>query len=130
MNAYLSDRDDRQPKLDLPPILIASDGERSSRKAVAAVEASGIRVVDQISIEAASERIARQVASSALWIEIEHEGGEPLDRLLDRVNRDVGAGRYAAVVSMSAVLIDTVAARLDEPGVELIVDADEGTRAA
>ena len=53
-----------------------------------------------------------------------------MDRLLDRVNRDVGAGHYAAVVSMSAALIDTVTARLDEPGVELIVDADEGGRAA
>ena len=35
-----------------------------------------------------------------------------------------------AVVSMSAALIDAVAARLNEPGVELIVDADEGARAA
>ncbi len=130
MNAHLSDLNYNQSKAEVLPILIAGDSERSLTRAVEAVEASGIRIADQVAIEAASERIERQVASSALWIELERDGGEPMDRLLDRVNRDVAAGRYAAVVSTSVELIDAVAARLEEPGIELIIDADEAQRAA
>ena len=130
MNAYLSDLNHGQTLADVPPILIAGDGSRSLRRASEAVSASGIRIADQVSIEAAVERIDRQAASSALWIELERDGGEAMDRLLDRVNGDVGAGRYAAIVSTSAGMIDAVAARLSDPAIELIIDADDGQRAA
>ena len=130
MNACLSDLKYGQAGLDLPPILIVGDGERSLKAAAEPIEASGIRVAGQVPIEEAAERIDRQAAVSALWIEIERDGGSVMDQLLDQVNRDVRAGRYAAVVSTTGKMIDTVAARLEGPGVELIVDADEGQRAA
>ena len=130
MNAYLSEFDYGQAKPDFPPILVAADSEGSLKRAVAAVEASGIRIADHVGIDAAPQRIERQVAAAAIWIEIEGDGGDPLDRLLDRVNGDVRDARYAAVVSTTAAMVDLVAARLDEPNVELIVDADEGERVA
>jgi len=53
-----------------------------------------------------------------------------MDQLLTQVSRDVRDGRYAAVVSATADLLDPVAARLETSGVELIIDADEAERAA
>ena len=129
MNAYLSDLSSGNIRAHLPPVLIAADGERSLERAVKAVEASGIRIADRVAIEAASGRIERQAKASAVWIELERDGGEPMDRLLEQVNRDARAARYSAIVSARANLIDTVAAKIDEPGVELIVDADDGERA-
>ena len=130
MNAHLSDLAYGEPTHDLPPVLIAGDGVQSLRRAAAAIEASGIRIADQVPIEAAPERIDRQVAASALWVEIARDCGEPMDRLLDQIDRDVRAGRYAAVVSTSGEAVDAVAARLAEPSVELIVDANAADRAA
>ena len=130
MNAYLSDSQYGQARLNLPPILIIGDGERSLKEATAPIEASGIRVAGPVPIEEAAERVDRQAAVSALWIEIGRDGGRAMDQLLDQVNRDVGAGRYAAVVSTTGQMIDTVAARLEEPNIELIVDADDGDRVA
>jgi hypothetical protein len=83
-----------------------------------------------MAVEDARERIERQAAASAVWIEIDRDCGGPMDQLLDSVREDVASGRYAAVVSTTAGLLDPVAARADEPGIELIVDADDAERAA
>ena len=78
----------------------------------------------------ARERIERQVSASAIWVELDHDCGESLDELLTQVNRDAAAGRYAAVVSASPVLIDSIMACLEDSAVELIIDADDAERAA
>jgi len=53
-----------------------------------------------------------------------------MDELLAQVSRDVSDGRYAAVVAGTAALLDPLAARLDDSGVELIIDANDAERAA
>ena len=53
-----------------------------------------------------------------------------MDALLDTIGRDAADGRFAAVVSATAALVDPVDARIRETGVELIVDANEAERAA
>ena len=58
------------------------------------------------------ERIERQGRLSAVWIELDEEFGGSVDQLLDQVNRDVGDGRYAAVVSAPTELIDPLTAKL------------------
>ena len=83
MNAYLSDLDHGPIVRNVPPVLIAADSERSLTLATATIVASGIRVAGQVPIEAAVERIERQAAASAVWVEIEGGGEKPLDRLLD-----------------------------------------------
>jgi hypothetical protein len=53
-----------------------------------------------------------------------------MDDLLVRISEEVRDGRYAAVVSTTAGLLDPVAARLGDGPVDLIVDGDEADRIA
>ena len=76
------------------------------------------------------QRIQQQISAAALWVELDSDLGGAMDDLLVHVSRDVGDGRYAAVVSATAELIDPVAASLAASGVELIIDADDAERAA
>ncbi len=130
MNAYLSDLESRRGSFEPPPILIAGDGKIALARAARSIEASGMRIADQVLVETAPERIEQQASASALWVELDRDGGESMDRLLTLVNRDAAAGRYAAVVSARAELLDVLAARIDDSAVELIIDADDAERAA
>lgn len=115
---------------DKPPVIIAANSDAALARALLTVEASGHRVGDKVSIAAASERIERQVAATAVWVELDEDCGGPLDELLTKVNRDVADGRYAAVVSAPAALLDPIFSSIDESAVELLVDAEEQDRAA
>ncbi len=130
MDAYLTDVQNPHSGFDRPPILIAGDSADALDRAVRTIEASGIRVADRVGLEEAPERIDRQIAASALWIELEADSGAPMDRLLDHVNRDVGHGRYPAIVAAPSELLDAIAARLTGGSVELVVDGDEADRTA
>src|SRR5260370_21929313 len=129
MDAFLSDSA-ALIYSDRPPVLLAASSEAAMSRAQRTMEASGLRVGAQMSIEIAGERIEQQVAATALWIELDRDCGGPMDELLKHVSRDVAGGRYAAVVSATAPLLDPLAARLDQSAVELIVDAEEAERAA
>jgi DNA-binding MarR family transcriptional regulator len=83
-----------------------------------------------VPLGAARERLARQAAASALWVELDGEFEEEAQELLAEVNRSVSRGDYAAVVSAPSTLIDPVAACIAEPRIELIIDADDQQRAA
>ncbi|HVL78905.1 MAG TPA: hypothetical protein VM346_06410, partial [Sphingomicrobium sp.] len=99
MNAYLSDLESSRHGFDPSPVLIAGDGESALARAARSVEASGMRIADQVLVEAAPDRIERQASASALWVELDRDGGEPMDRLLSLVNRDAAA-RSASSASM------------------------------
>jgi DNA-binding MarR family transcriptional regulator len=129
MDAIQSDRADLDYS-DRPPILIGASSDPALALAVRTVEAFGWRIGGTMALEEARERIARQVSTSAIWIELDRDCGGAMDELLDSMRDDVACGRYAAVVSTTGELIDPVAARTDELGIELIVDADEAERAA
>jgi len=117
MDAYLSDRNNITYS-DEHPILVAATSEVARARAERTIAASGLRVG------------AIQGAVTALWVEIDRDGGGALDELLGAVARDARDGRYAAIVSTTADMLDPVAARVDEPTVELIVNADDADRAA
>jgi DNA-binding MarR family transcriptional regulator len=68
--------------------------------------------------------------ASAIWLEIEEDGGDTLDRLLDRIQAEVGAGRFPAIVSAPTALVDPIAARIHEPAVELLFDPSPTDRTA
>jgi DNA-binding MarR family transcriptional regulator len=74
--------------------------------------------------------VDRQIAASALWVEIDSDCGGPMDELLAHISQDVAAGRYAAIVSGTTALVDPISAKVEEPGVELLFDADESQRVA
>ena len=74
--------------------------------------------------------IALQASASALWIELERDGGPAMDRLLQQVREDVLDGRYSAVVSGSSELVDLLFCSIGGSQVELVSDGDEAERAA
>lgn len=114
----------------LAPVLVAGSSAAARARAVTLVEAAGLRLAAAVEIEQAVERLDAQAAARAVWIELDRDGGAPLDRLLDRVDADAGAGRYAAIVAATAGLVDPVAARLASGRVELLVDESEAERVA
>jgi DNA-binding MarR family transcriptional regulator len=129
MDAYSSEQNELGYS-DKPPVLVVGTSEEALANAVRAVAASGQRVADRSPIESARERIGRQVSASAVWIELDRDLGAPTDGLLEHVSRDVADGRYLAIVSATADLIDPVSSRLDATEVELIIDADDADRVA
>ena len=130
MDDYLTPARSGGTGFDPSPILIAGDSDDALERAARTIEASGLRIADRVGIEAAPARIDRQVAVSALWVELEADRGPAMDRLLDQVNRDSGDGRYAAIVAAPAGLIDAIEARLTGGTVEVVVDGDDAARSA
>jgi hypothetical protein len=128
MDAIHCDRDINYS--DRPPALVAGSSEAAMRRASWTVEALGLRVADRVPVLAARERIERQVAATALWLEIDDDCGAAMDDLLEQVSRDAAHGRYAAVVSTTGELLDAVAAHVADDGIELVVDGDDAERAA
>ncbi len=113
-----------------PPVIVAASSDAAMLRALGTIEASGLRVADRVPVGEAKARIERQVAATAIWLELDDDCGGPMDELLDLLSRDVAGGRYAAVVSTSGALLDPVVAGLGSEAVELIVDADDAERAA
>lgn len=129
MDAYLTDAADRGFAA-LPPILIAGSSEAAMARAERTIVAAGMRVAAKVPIELASRRMDQQVATSALWIELDSDGGGPMDDLLAHVCRDVAGGRYAAVLSSTGALLDPLSVQIANDDIEWIVDANEVQRAA
>ena len=115
---------------DPPPVILAASSDAAMRRAERSVSAAGLRIGARLPIELAGDRIDRQASATAIWVELDEDAGGPMDALLTRISRDVSDGRYAAVVSTTAELVDPLAARIEADAVELIVDADDAARAA
>ena len=115
---------------DRPPMLLAASSDLAMARAERSAVAAGFRIGVRMPIELAGKRIEQQISASALWIELDGDCGEAMDELLAQVGRDVDAGRYAAVVSGTADLLDPITACVETSGVELIIDADDAERAA
>ena len=112
-----------------PVVMIGTAGPRLDR-AISLVAGAGLRSVEPVPISHARERLAQQASASAVWIELEGAFEQATGELLDAVDQDVADGRYAAIVSATATLIDPVFAHVAERSIEVIVDADDQQRAA
>jgi DNA-binding MarR family transcriptional regulator len=112
-----------------PPVLIAASSQPAAVRAVQAVEQAGFPVF-ALPIEDAIPRLGTQGNASAVWIEVEEDRGDLLDRLLDRVQAEVGTGRFPAIVSATAVLVDPITARIHDPSIELLFDPTPTDRCA
>lgn len=128
MDAYLTDGRNHST-FDGPPVLVAGTSEAAIGRAEAAVAAAGLRIGAKVPVQQAAQRIAEQLATSAVWVEIDGDCGGPLDDLLAKVNADVCNHRYAAVVATDRSVLDVVAAHIDETSIEIIVDGDAAQRA-
>lgn len=113
-----------------PPILIGASSDSAMLRATRVAAATGCRIGDWVTISSARERIERQIAASAIWLEIDHDDGPEMDELLASIGAGAGEGRFAAVVSTTSELIDPVSARIGDSSVQLIVDPSDAERAA
>jgi len=112
-----------------PPVLIAASSEAAARRAAATAEDAGFPVFS-IPIDAVVRRLEEQGRASAFWLEIEDDAGPPLDRVLDRIDAEVGAGRFPAIIAAPQSLIDPISARIQHPDIEILVDGTPADRAA
>jgi DNA-binding MarR family transcriptional regulator len=130
MDAYSSERDDLSYSRFDAPILIAGSSEAALERARDSVEASDARIGASLILADATQRIESQPAASAVWIELDEDGGGPMDDLLKLVARDAMDERYGAVVSIARPLIDPVFATLRDSPVQLLVEASPAERTA
>lgn len=115
---------------DLPPALIFGTSDAAIGRAKRSVGAAGLRIGATLPIEEAQARLDVQGRASAVWLEVDRDCGGPMDALLHRMAGDVRDGRYAAVVSTTADMLDSLAAMVDEERVEMLVNADDAQRTA
>ena len=95
-----------------PPLLIAATSEAALRRARETASVLGMRAIGQVGIAEARQRLSQQAATSGIWIELDGGAGEELDLLLDEVEERAAARRFAAVVSLTSDLIDSVSSRM------------------
>ena len=129
MDAILTDRDDLHYSNN-PPVLLVASSDVASERGRRTIEVAGLRLGAAMMLDGARERLERQGVAAAVWIELDEDCGGPMDELLDIVSRDVANGRYAAVVSTRADVVEPVLSRVTEDSVELIVDGDDAERLA
>lgn len=130
MDAYLSNNQNSANIFDPPPILIAADTEYGKTRARATVMTAGLRVAEAVGLEDVGQRLARQAAASALWIELESGESPSLDQLLDSVAADVADCRYSAVIAAPARMLERLAPYAFDINIDLIIDAAEDERLA
>lgn len=129
MDAYSSEAASSNA-FNRPPVLLAASSSEAMLRAERTIEAHGLRVGARLPIEEAVARIKVQASATAVWVELDRDCGRHMDELLNQVSHDVTRGFYAGVVAVTPPLLDAVSARVEEPGVEIVVDADEAQRAA
>lgn len=115
---------------DKPPVLIGASSDAAMARAIRSVEAAGCRIGEAMPISEARERIDRQIAATAVWLELDRDCGAEMDQLLHCIAKNAAERRFAAVVSSTCELIDPISALIDDEAIELIVDADDAERAA
>jgi DNA-binding MarR family transcriptional regulator len=94
------------------------------------VSAAGGRIGAVVPLDEAVDRIALQASATAVWIELEHDGGPAMDRLLSQVKADVDDGRYSAVVAGPNKLVDLLFTQLGGSPIEVVIDGNDAERAA
>lgn len=113
------------------PVFVAGSSPAARRRAIALIEAAGLRTPGAVSVGDAVAGLAQRVRTGAVWIELDRDDGEPLDALLDRVDRETSDGHYRAIVSAIPAMIDAVAAKLGRGQVELLIEeGDDSARIA
>jgi DNA-binding MarR family transcriptional regulator len=113
-----------------PALLFGSDPGRRSAAAAALADA-GARLVDALPLAEAEARLDGQVSLGLVWLELgEGDGGPVLERLLARLNQLAESRRTIVIASVPLSLVDQAAAVLTDRATEILVDPDDGQRAA
>lgn len=105
-----------------PAIVIFADDPLDLADQIRLAESLDGRVVAATSLAEAAGRLD-DVNVGVVMLAAREDGGNVLDRLLDRIDLAVREGRYQSIVSVSANLIDVAAARA--PNVTLLSGASQ-----
>jgi hypothetical protein len=131
MNAHTTDVPySVRTELAAPPVLVIGDDKDGRERALRTIEAAGYRVADQVGIEDAADRMERQIATSAIWVELHEDRGPLLDDFLDRLSRTVQERRCAAIIGAPISLVDAITAKIGTAEIEIVIDGDDAARAA
>jgi len=108
-----------------PPVLIAASSEIAARRA--AETAAGAEMpFFSVSIEGALARLDLQSCAAAVWLELEDDSKAELDR----IDAEVGAGQFPAVIAAPQSMIDLIVARVRNSDIEVVIDGTPVDRAA
>lgn len=109
---------------DAPTILIFGDSEAGLAAASEAAIVNGARIVGALPLDEAADRLDSQIAVDLVVVDIAGDHGSLLDPLACRIAEGARSWRFAAIVTVSADLLDTVAVRFAEERVQLLVGRD------
>ena len=112
------------------PALLFGDDPAVVSQAAALLNAAGVRLAGQGSLDGAADRLDQQIALGLVWIEWADDATIPSDALLDRLARLAGTGEAAVVASAPPSMIDLLFARLDQGRSQILIDPDDASRAA
>ncbi|WP_294121787.1 MarR family winged helix-turn-helix transcriptional regulator [Sphingomonas sp.] len=129
MNASIYPISSRLESYGLPPVLIAASSEAAARRAAETADGAELPFVS-IPLDAMLSRLDLQGSATAIWLELEDDGGPELDRILDRIDAEAGAGRYPAVIAAPQSLVDPIVARIRNSDIEVVLDGTPADRAA
>lgn len=111
------------------PILIAASSERAARRAAETIDDDKAPYCS-VPISELMSRLDRQSNTAALWLELEDDPGPELDRILDRIDAEAGAGHFAAIIAAPQSMVDPIFTRIRHPDIELLFDGTPADRAA
>jgi hypothetical protein len=112
-----------------PRLLLFGDGAAALARARRSAESAGAGIAHEGPVEGAVARIDGQAHVDAIFLEVDGETAG-LEPLLDRIEADVGEGRYRAVIAVPDELIDVVAARTPHRDIFHLCRAREFDRVA
>lgn len=110
------------------PSLVVADSHAALHRALGTLEDAGVRPAGHVMVAEGGQRLDQHARLGLLWVEVDEADALALS-LLARVNGDVLAERYSAVVAAPAHLIDPLSAVLTAPRVELVIGGSALERA-
>jgi DNA-binding MarR family transcriptional regulator len=113
---------------DPHPIIVVGSSALALWRASNTIEAGGYRFV-AVGVDEALNRIERQPGISGIWLELDGCYEARFEQLVEQVETAARSGRCPGVISATFDLVDPLEAKLREPGVELLIDANIADRA-
>jgi DNA-binding MarR family transcriptional regulator len=112
-----------------PPVLIGATSDTARARAARIIQASGLRIGDAVPIDQFAERVQTQATATAVWLQIDQDPGPSMDLALSKLNHDVAAQLYSAIVCAPSELIDLIFTKLSDEA-QLLIDPSDAECAA
>lgn len=115
----------------IPPVaIVIADTEDGAIDAADALRACQADTAAAIGIHEAEDQLDRQSALKLIAVDVRHDHGALLDRVLQKLNLVVERDDVAAIVAAPLELIDCILARCDAPRVTLLCQPEVLDRVA